>query len=65
VWMKNDVRREINLAHASEVHKELLIHLGIAGGGSLLAGLGLVVYGDPLEIAKESTEATAVWEFTT
>jgi hypothetical protein len=49
VWMKNDIRREINLALASEgPHKQLLIDLGIAGGGNVLAGLGLVSYTEAL-----------------
>lgn len=49
VWMKTDIQREVNLARASEgPHKQLLIELGIAGGGNLLAALGLVSYTEAL-----------------
>src|SRR5947207_11818955 len=49
VWMKKDIGREINLARATEgPHRQLLIDLGIAGGGNLLAALGLVSYTEAL-----------------
>jgi hypothetical protein len=49
VWMKKDILREINLARATEgPHRQLLIGLDIAGGGNLLAGLGLVSYTEAL-----------------
>ena len=49
VWMKDDIRREIKLAYASEgPHKQLLIDLEIAGGGNLLAALSLVSYTEAL-----------------
>jgi GNAT superfamily N-acetyltransferase len=47
--MKTDISREINLAEATRgEHAELLRKLGIAGGGNVLAGLGLVVYTEAL-----------------
>lgn len=51
VWMKNDIRREIQLAHASATAdgRAALGKLGIEpGGGNLLAALGLVSYTEAL-----------------
>lgn len=50
-WMRNDIRREIELARASETPEgtSALSELGIpAGGGNLLAALGLVAYTEAL-----------------
>lgn len=50
-WMKNDIQREIQLARATATSdgKKTLTDLGIpAGGGNLLAALGLVAYSEAL-----------------
>ncbi len=55
VWMENDVLREIQLARASftDDGKKALGALGIsAGGGNLLAALGLVAYTEALGLIR-------------
>lgn len=55
VWMKNDVRREIQLAQASMTGegRAALSALGIRpGGGNLLGALGLVAYTDALGLLR-------------
>lgn len=54
-WMENDVLREIQLARASstEEGRRALAALGIsAGGGNLLAALGLVAYTEALGLIR-------------
>ena len=48
VWMKNDIRREIRLAHATRDREDLMRELDLLGGGNLLAALGLVTYSEAL-----------------
>jgi hypothetical protein len=55
VWMKNDILREIQLAHVSSTSagRKALTDLGIAaGGGNLLAALGLVAYSEALGLLR-------------
>ena len=51
VWMKTDIRREVQLSTVSRTEdgRKALEALGIdRGGGNLLAGLGLVSYTEAL-----------------
>jgi len=60
-WMKNDIRREIELARVSQspAGVRALTDLGIpAGGGNLLAALGLVAYTEALGLLR-------IWNRTT
>lgn len=60
-WMKNDIKREIELARVSQCAEgqRALSELGIpAGGGNLLAALGLVAYTEALGLLR-------VWNTTT
>lgn len=60
-WMKNDIKREIELARVSQSAEgqRALSALGIpAGGGNLLAALGLIAYTEALGLLR-------VWNSTT
>ena len=48
VWMKNDIRREIQLARLTQTRPKLMAQLELSGGGNLLAALGLVAYSEAL-----------------
>jgi hypothetical protein len=54
-WMKNDLKREIELARVSQSAEgqRALLALGIPpGGGNLLAALGLVAYSEALGLLR-------------
>lgn len=46
--MKNDIRREIQLARVTRDRPGLMAELELSGGGNLLAALGLVAYSEAL-----------------
>lgn len=52
VWMKNDIRREIQLARVTRKRPELMAELDRQGGGNLLAALGLVTYSEVLGLLR-------------
>lgn len=54
-WMKNDIKREIELAMVSQTQNgsDALSALGVSGGaGNLLAALGLVAYTEALGLLR-------------
>lgn len=54
-WMKNDIKREIELARVSQTvdGRDALSALGVpGGGGNLLAALGLVAYTEALGLLR-------------
>jgi hypothetical protein len=54
-WMKNDIKREIELARVSQAQEgvDALARLGVpGGGGNLLAALGLVAYTEALGLLR-------------
>lgn len=50
--MKNDIRREIQLARVTHSRPELMAELELSGGGNLLAALGLITYSEALGLLR-------------